>query len=702
MWAERSLLFIAILFFCVHSLPHAWRTLNTDFPNYYLAARLAHGGVDTSRMYEWSWIQRQKDYGALDIRVIGLLPITPFSTLIFLPLTFFGVLTAKHIWILLNLVLLIPIAWILHSLTRLHPGRIALAIFLSFPLYRNLLYGQFYIFLLFLILAACLSYLRGYRSLAGALVAIAGICKIFPLLLFLFFLRRRDWGALASGVITACLATGLSLAIFGLNAHRVWLFEILPWVMHGEGLGTYTTTASISGILHCLFLSEPQWNPDPWYSWPLVYAVLASVLPMLILAPSVLLIRRGDESPKGVLLEWSSLLTASLAISTIPASYNFVLMIFPVCVIASILLQDRSYKWLTVLLAIYLGIGFPLPVPEHPQGLALLWYVPRLPLMLAIVLGLYVLQRRGLPVAEERPTRTRYVWGAAIIAFVILNIRSSFLLEQGERKEYNYRIPLNVQGFANTSPRMLGNELHFIRFSLSGYQLVTKSTQRFDAYAIPWDSVPEDILSFTATDGNVLIERVSTASSKTPIPNSSQILDALDKFRVVVENAHDPMLSRDGRDLAFLRDNRGRASLVMRRSFRTRSMEEILTPPRWNVYEASFLSEDKFAVAAIKNDDRPQIFITDSTHRLSTLSMTDSRYPSFSPDGRWMAYSHLDHGFWNLWLRDEHSGAISRIANVPCNQIQPSWESDSKTLLYSSDCGRSIWFTAISRRKVIP
>lgn len=76
-------------------------------------------------------------------------------------------------------------------------------------------------------------------------------------------------------------------------------------------------------------------------------------------------------------------------------------------------------------------------------------------------------------------------------------------------------------------------------------------------------------------------------------------------------------------------------------------------------------------------------------------------YPALSPDGRWMAYSRLDHGAWNLWLRDEGSGATRRIADVPCNQIEPSWEGDSKTLLYGTDCGRSLWFTAIARRQVV-
>jgi len=83
------------------------------------------------------------------------------------------------------------------------------------------------------------------------------------------------------------------------------------------------------------------------------------------------------------------------------------------------------------------------------------------------------------------------------------------------------------------------------------------------------------------------------------------------------------------------------------------------------------------------------------------LALGESRYPALSPDGQWMAYSHFDHGAWNLWLRNERTGATRRIANVPCNQIQPAWEPDSKTLLYSTDCGRSLWFTAIARRKVV-
>jgi Tol biopolymer transport system component len=162
------------------------------------------------------------------------------------------------------------------------------------------------------------------------------------------------------------------------------------------------------------------------------------------------------------------------------------------------------------------------------------------------------------------------------------------------------------------------------------------------------------------------------------------------------------MLSSDGRDLAFLQDDHGRGSLMLRQEFQSSTAEVRLSPLQWNVYEASFRSDNEYAVSAVENGALPKIILIDARQKNIPIMIAASRYPALSPDGRWLAYSHLDHGFWNLWLRDESSGYARRITDIPCNEIQPSWESDSKTLLYGTDCGRSVWFTAIARRKVLP
>ncbi len=677
----------------VHTLPRAWRSLITDFPNYYIAAQLVHEGYDSSRMYEWTWIEREKDHHSIGVRVIGLAPITPFSTLVIWPLTGLAPLAAKHVWIVTNLLLLLPLACFLQSFTGLGYRRIALAFALSVPLARNLEYGQFYVFLLLLITTACWAYARGFRALAGGLVAIAAACKIFPILFFVFFLRRRDWRALIWGTITGLAAVVVSIAIFGWNVHRTYIHEVLPWALHGGGLQPYQAGASISGVLHYLFLSEPQWNPHPWHYSPMCYALLLSTVQMLAMAPAILFIRREGSTRERVLMEWSALLTAALAVSTIPASYNFVLMIFPACVVAAELLRRRWYGWLVVLLGVYLGIGFPIPTPHGMKGLAILLYVPRLPLMFELLFGIYALLWNDPHSVCAARDWTHYAWGGAMAASVVFTMLSTFHREDAARQEYAYRVPLQAQGFLNEGPRSTGTGLRYIAFTISGYRLITEDGNVESAD--PPIGSPQDDLSFSNGFGRVWVERSRGSRS--------EIVDVRDSSRVVINDAEDPMVSADDQSLAFLREDHGRGQLMVRSGFQSDGPTDVeLTPPRLNVYEASFKSPTEYAFAAANGRQAPQIYLRDATHMNSPLALGEVRYPALSPDGRWMAYSHFDHGAWNLWLRNQGNGATRRIADVPCNQIQPAWEDDSKTLLYSTDCGRSLWFTAIARRRIIP
>lgn len=684
-------MFLAILYLGLHTMPRAWGTLNTDFPNYYTVARLAHEGYDTTRVYEWAWLQREKDHRAIAVQAVGLIPMTPFSTLLMWPLTGLSALAAKHVWIVVNLALLVPLCWMIRSMTGLSYQRIALVFALSFPLHRNFLFGQFYLFLLVLLAAACWAYLREFHLLAGMLVAVAAACKIFPILLFILFLRRRSWRALISGTVTGIAAAVASVAIFGWNLHRTYLHEILPWTLHGEGMPPYVTSnASISSALHYLLLPEPQWNPHPWHNSPLCFALLQSVLPMLVLAPAILLIRWEDRSRLRILLEWSALLTASLAISTLPASYHFVLIAFSVCVAAAKLLERKQYGWLTILVIVYLGIGCPMPNPHAMMGPAMLLYVPRLPLTLVFLLGIYALMWRDHVVRKLSWEWTHYVWVALMVGFTLVSVRSTFNLQRAVRQEYAYRLPLQTQALLFANPAPGGAGIRSVAFTKDGYHLLTT------VHGASWfDPALDDDLSFAGEADRLLVERALSPQSK--------VVDVLSRSRVVLGDARDPMLSSDGDSLAYVRDDHGQGRLMVRRAFQSDSaVEATLTPASLNVYEASFLSETEYAFSAVESNRPPGIYLTDRTHSNVPLGLTESRYPALSPDKRWMAYSHRERGMWNLWVRDQISGATRRIADVPCNQIQPSWERDSKTLLYGTDCGRSLWFTAVARRRVIP
>jgi Glycosyltransferase family 87/WD40-like Beta Propeller Repeat len=680
-------------------MPRAWKSLVTDFPNYYTVAQLAHGGYDTSRLYEWDWLEREKDHRAIPIRVIGLVPITPFSTLFLWPFVGLKPLAAKHAWILLNLLLVAPICWMLRSMTGLSYQRLALIFALNFPFYRNLEFGQFYALLLLLVTAACWVYLKGREGPAGALVAIAAAAKIFPLMFFILFLQRRAWRALAWGAVTGSAALGLSVAVFGWSVHRTYLSEILPWAVHGEAMPPYVTNASISGVLHVLFLAEPLWNPNPWHSSVLCFSLLFPALQMLVLAPAALLIGGDDKSPRRIMLEWSAVLTASLAISTIPASYNFVLMILPMCVLSSILLERKQYGWLAALVVAYIGIGFPFPTPARVTGLAILLYIPRLPLLIAVLVGIYALLWPRESVRFVFKDWTRCTWAAAMIAAVVFNTRSTFVRESAIREEYAYRLPLQYEGYLNANPQQAGTGIRYISFTLDGYHLLTEDGSSL--LTDPGAGSSDDDLSFASGAGGTgSLGRLFVERAKSPL---SEIIDINSPARAMIEDARNPMLSADGMNLAFIRDDHGRGQLIVRSAFQAGSATDVaLSPPSMNVYEASFLSDGEYAFSAVSSDKPAQIYLTDKSHQTEPLALGESRYPALSPDGRWLAYSHFERGAWNLWIRNQETGETKRVGNVPCNEIEPGWESDSKTLLYSTDCGRSLWFTAVARRQVIP
>jgi hypothetical protein len=414
------------------------------------------------------------------------------------------------------------------------------------------------------------------------------------------------------------------------------------------------------------------------------------MLPLLPLAPAILLIDRKALDRRRILLEWSALLVASLAISTLPASYLFVLLAFPVCVLAALLLECKRYGWLAALIIAYIGIGFPLPTPTRMIGPAILMYVPRLPLVLGLLAFIYWLLLADRPVATSPREWSRYAWAAVLIVAAVTGVRSTFQREVAVRREYAYRLPIPTQALLEASPKAADAEVEYLASVPSGYHL-----QRTNSGALWSDTTPGNDLGFSGS-----LDHTSVEKALSPKSNAVELRDT---SRTIVADAREPMLSADGTSLAFVRDDHGRGSLMDRRSVQSTSgTDAVLTPPSLNVYEASFLSEQAYAFSAAQRSQPPQIYLTDGAHRNVALHLGEARYPALSPDGLWLAYSRFEDGAWNLWLRSERTGDTRRIADVPCNQVEASWENDSKTLVYGTDCGRSLWFTAVARQRVVP
>ncbi len=675
---------LMVAYFAVHTLPAAWRTLNTDFPNYYLTAHLAREKSETSRIYEWIWLQRQKDHQDIDQRIVGLVAVTPFSSLVVWPFAAMPPLAAKHCWLILNIALVAAVAVLLRSLTRQPWRRILLVASLSVPLNKNFLYGQYYVLLLFVVTLACWCYVHQKRFLSGLLIGLGFGLKLFPLLYLGYFLRKRDFKALTGGVIGSAAAAISSIAVFGWQANQLLFNQVVPWALRGEGLNPYDlSSGSITTLLHRLFIYEPQLNPSPSIFAAWMFALLLPLAQTVLFAPALLLAEPKNNDPRRLHLEWSAVLLASLAISTAPAGYHFTLLILPVCLMWEAVEERAGWAATAAFLFLYAAIGYPGWKTIGAMSPWALFSVPRLYLVVLLCFvsyGLLAWQKR-----DGKQSRDAWLWAGAFVLLMLLNIASGLRHQSGLYADYQWRLPASANMLQANGPVTQNDTILFTAMVPSGYHT---AIQKDDG--ISFDTGRVDQLAVTATSAERWTEE--TGRESTIVSSVSG--------REVIRQAEFPVASPDGRWLAYLRDEHGRDSIWLRAVDRPGSRDKALTPIEFDALEMSFLPNGSLIFAAVANGGRPGLFLLDQAGAISSLGSEEARYPAVSPDGHWLAFSKLQSGNWHLWLRDLHNGQTGRLTHADCNNVEPTWASDSKTLVYASDCGRALWFTALCRRRI--
>jgi Tol biopolymer transport system component len=85
-------------------------------------------------------------------------------------------------------------------------------------------------------------------------------------------------------------------------------------------------------------------------------------------------------------------------------------------------------------------------------------------------------------------------------------------------------------------------------------------------------------------------------------------------------------------------------------------------------------------------DGNFQLYIIDATggaSRKVTSGEFDSREPVFSPDGRRLAFSSDRDGSYSVWSLDLASGAITAITSSPDEEAAPSWSPDGERIVFT-------------------
>jgi len=184
--------------------------------------------------------------------------------------------------------------------------------------------------------------------------------------------------------------------------------------------------------------------------------------------------------------------------------------------------------------------------------------------------------------------------------------------------------------------------------------------------------------------------------------------DSVPTSQVEVSNGEEPSVSPDAKWLAFIREIHGRGALWIKKMTRSSNSpgaaERMVVDESYDVWEAAFEPGDQQIVFTAAPRGRPGLFFLEVLSRRITPAQIagPARYPAFSSDGQWLAYSHLEHGTWHVYVRNLRSNSTRRLVDGDCNSISPVWDLDSKGLIYATDCGRGLGMTALARIEVLP
>lgn len=367
---QRVLLFTACAFFILTTFRYGWNRSASDFPNYYTAAVLVRERQPLREYYDWTWFQRQMRYAGLE-QLGGYLPQTPLTMLPLVGLAGFRVQTAKRIWLVFSLGCLIVTVWLLSRVTRFTMDLIALLVFLGYPtLHFNVLYGQYYVFLLFLLTLAFYCLHRGKNEAGGVLLGTVFALKLYGGPFAAYFAVKQRWKGLAA-MITATLFLGLAaIAIFGWRDMVYFGTQIFPRALQGETLDPYSSlNGTLSALLRRSFMREPELNPEPIWNAPAVFFFFQPLVTLAVIIFPLIALYRSNSIKR----DFAWFFIAIVLASPNTGSYTFLLLLLPV----TLLLEGANRREQVLLVVCYALLAIPL----QP---AWSWLFPKVWLLLAL------------------------------------------------------------------------------------------------------------------------------------------------------------------------------------------------------------------------------------------------------------------------------------------------------------------------------
>lgn len=332
-----------LLLLCAFYVFKATRFPIHDFANYYFGAQfLADGNFNSAIYFPYEFNKTISDLGFQNI-FVSYAPNTPFLAIFFLPFTLLSVVIAKILFNIISSALLIFSCYRLFDFYKINIKYVIyIPILLLIPIKNNLLFGQVYFLLFFLLSEGLIAYEKEQFKKTAFFLSLAIFLKVFPILFLLILLFKKQFKALfytfgfcASFLLISILFTGIDIWIF-------FIKTILPKASNGEIANAFVDNyQSVFMFLKRLFIFDATENQTAIFNNPILFSSLVLVFKIGLISTGFYITRKNSNN----LLVFSYWILASLLFSPYGSTYSFILLLFFLIAIlkSSISIVQKSF-----------------------------------------------------------------------------------------------------------------------------------------------------------------------------------------------------------------------------------------------------------------------------------------------------------------------------------------------------------------------
>ena len=302
-----------------------------DFSNSYFSARLLQDGFvpqailfDIYEFNNYIWNLGYKEV------LVDFYLNSPFTLIAFYPLSFIkDAYLAKAIFNLFN-ILLFVISLVYLTKRKLNNNFWPMLIFpLIFfvPIRNQILFGQSYFLIFFLIIFAFLSFEAKNDKTGGLLLSVAVLLKVFPLFYGLPLVIEKKWKTIGFTFLLTVILVTMSIFIMGFSLWKTYMMEIIPNAIRNNSTVDFRSNAqSIDVFLKSVFIKDSYYNPSAIFNNERIYILLKWIVKSFILGIAIhLSIVNKNNLFKGLCI-W---IVALFLLQSRTATYAQILWIIP-------------------------------------------------------------------------------------------------------------------------------------------------------------------------------------------------------------------------------------------------------------------------------------------------------------------------------------------------------------------------------------